>query len=413
MKFTQTAPRIKLIVVEEEENDYKEKLKWLAYVANDLRNLRNDVTRECVSYLQKQINKEELPKDKKGKKLSYATFAAKKRKNYEHASKTLIWGVEWQTVQKFSKSKKNVLSGKANIPMFRDLSILIGNQSKIWKNEDDRYFLAPVSMNKISFEMINVHKDKTIRTILDRVISKEYKFGDSQIIRDGKFWYLYLSYTFDKEPDNTLDFDKICGVDLGWKIPAVCGLIKGLQRAYLGDSEHLQRFKTQIKGRRRKIQKSRNDMKEGHGKKRALKALNKLQNKEANFVETFNHKISKQVIDFCLENNAGTIHLEALTKEVKKNKFLTAYWSYYQLQTMIEYKAVREGIKVLYINPAYTSQTCSGCGHIAKENRVSQAEFICHECGLTLNADYNASLNIARSREFVGMNDLENSVEVV
>ncbi|MBP3887951.1 MAG: transposase, partial [Cellulosilyticum sp.] len=46
-------------------------------------------------------------------------------------------------------------------------------------------------------------------------------------------------------------------------------------------------------------------------------------------------------------------------------------------------------------NEIYTSQKCSKCGNVDKENRIDQATFICKECGLKINADYNASLNIA------------------
>ena len=76
-------------------------------------------------------------------------------------------------------------------------------------------------------------------------------------------------------------------------------------------------------------------------------------------------------------------------------------WSYYELQNMIEYKAEREGISVKYVDPAYTSQTCSKCGYVDKENRTSQEKFKCIECGFELNADHNAAINIARSNNYV------------
>ena len=65
------------------------------------------------------------------------------------------------------------------------------------------------------------------------------------------------------------------------------------------------------------------------------------------------------------------------------------------------YKADRVGIEVRFVNPAYTSQKCSKCGHIARENRQTQSEFKCVECGHSLNADWNASINIGRSDEFM------------
>lgn len=61
---------------------------------------------------------------------------------------------------------------------------------------------------------------------------------------------------------------------------------------------------------------------------------------------------------------------------------------------MLEYKqAWRNGLLVK-VNPRYTSQTCCQCGHVAKENRQTQAEFECVECKYVANADFNAARNI-------------------
>jgi putative transposase len=54
--------------------------------------------------------------------------------------------------------------------------------------------------------------------------------------------------------------------------------------------------------------------------------------------------------------------------------------------------------RVEKINAAYTSQTCSACGHLAPESRKSQAVFRCGACGYTVNADVNAARNIAAGR---------------
>jgi len=51
--------------------------------------------------------------------------------------------------------------------------------------------------------------------------------------------------------------------------------------------------------------------------------------------------------------------------------------------------------RVEKINPAFTSQRCSACGHAAAESRKSQALFSCVACNFTLNADVNAARNIA------------------
>jgi putative transposase len=84
-------------------------------------------------------------------------------------------------------------------------------------------------------------------------------------------------------------------------------------------------------------------------------------------------------------------------REVKKvasrnRRFLANGHS--DLRRMLAYKCERSGARLVAVNPAYTSQTCSQCGNCAPENRKSQAVFLCVACGLNLNADINAALNI-------------------
>ena len=69
-----------------------------------------------------------------------------------------------------------------------------------------------------------------------------------------------------------------------------------------------------------------------------------------------------------------------------------AGWGSFRL--MLGQKAERYGRELRLVNPAFTSQRCSCCGHIEKANRKSQAEFKCLSCGHAENADVNAAKNI-------------------
>lgn len=65
------------------------------------------------------------------------------------------------------------------------------------------------------------------------------------------------------------------------------------------------------------------------------------------------------------------------------------------LASKLEYKTKAAAhSRLVLVNPAYTSQTCSKCGHCAKENRESQAVFLCKQCHARMNADVNAAINI-------------------
>ncbi|MEV0757000.1 transposase [Streptosporangium sp. NPDC050280] len=65
--------------------------------------------------------------------------------------------------------------------------------------------------------------------------------------------------------------------------------------------------------------------------------------------------------------------------------------------TILSHKAESAGRELIAVNPANTSRTCARCGHCAKENRVTQAEFACTACGHTAHADVNAATNILRA----------------
>lgn len=60
----------------------------------------------------------------------------------------------------------------------------------------------------------------------------------------------------------------------------------------------------------------------------------------------------------------------------------------------LEYKQNWLGGLVIKVDPKHTSQTCPCCNFKHKDNRQTQSEFVCIECGYSENADYVASLNI-------------------
>jgi putative transposase len=75
-----------------------------------------------------------------------------------------------------------------------------------------------------------------------------------------------------------------------------------------------------------------------------------------------------------------------------------------QLVARLQHKALG---RVVQIPAAYTSQRCSACGHVAPENRKSQAVFECQACNTgPCNADVNAARNIAAGRAVTARGDL-------
>ncbi|HEV2667184.1 MAG TPA: transposase [Blastocatellia bacterium] len=143
----------------------------------------------------------------------------------------------------------------------------------------------------------------------------------------------------------------------------------------------------------------------GYRPKSIRRKLNSLSGREARFRRDTNHVISKQLIEKATDTNRG-IAVEELkgirerTRFRKNQRAKMSGWSFYQLRAFIEYKAAIAGIPVVAVDPQYTSQMCSQCGHIEKANRKSQSEFQCRRCGFETHADHNGALNI-RARALV------------
>jgi putative transposase len=154
-------------------------------------------------------------------------------------------------------------------------------------------------------------------------------------------------------------------------------------------------------------------------KKNAKLKLKKIRRREKNIINDINHKISKKIVDIA-KRYKSNIALEDLTgirknskggksKKINKNgeslKSSINSWEFYQLQTMIEYKSKICGIKIIYINPRYTSQKCSKCGNIGKREGK---KFMCtnNNCNHVDHADSNAAFNIAKAA--LELNEIDN-----
>jgi len=137
--------------------------------------------------------------------------------------------------------------------------------------------------------------------------------------------------------------------------------------------------------------------------KKLLKKVKELRGKERRKVNQQLHIIANQVIAYAKQFPKPIIVMENLNgirKNFKKIKNLNRRFHslpFKKLQTIIEYKALLEGIEVKYLTKKETkntSKTCHRCGHVAQ---VKGREFRCPRCGLIYNRDLNACINIAHA----------------
>jgi putative transposase len=139
-------------------------------------------------------------------------------------------------------------------------------------------------------------------------------------------------------------------------------------------------------------------------RKKLLKAKRKLlDNMDAQILDTL-HKLSRQYVNWCLENNIRKViigdvegvqrHTRKGSKNQRRSKKVAqklSQWSFGRLYDLLEYKLLAEGITIEEVNEAYTTQTCPVC---AKRNKCSSRNYKCSNCEYRCHRDLHGASNI-------------------
>ncbi len=222
------------------------------------------------------------------------------------------------------------------------------------------------------------------------------------IKREGDGWYVV--FACEVEHERLEECQEAVGIDLGL-----------LQFATLSNGSTIEnpRYYRKAEQHLAHLQQALSRKKHGsHRWKKAGQLVGKVHRKVANQRRDFLHKASRQLV-----NASGVIVFEKLepTKMNKRPKpkadengtylpngaaakgglnksIVDAGWGMFQ--QFCVYKAANAGRAVLFVNPRYTSQICSGCGTVVKKE-LSERWHSC-ECGCSLDRDHNAAINILR-----------------
>jgi IS605 OrfB family transposase len=226
------------------------------------------------------------------------------------------------------------------------------------------------------------------------LLSEDATAGELRLQRHRTSWELHVTVEYSveepTEPDNPtyIGFDVgesalIMGCALKRDVPRKPMLISGSQARHL----RKEMFTTLRRLQSRDAAEWRVDERFDH-----------YQNALTDIIE----KASRQAVEYAGSFDNPVIVLEDLSyirERLDCGKFMNRRlhaWAFARLQGRIEDKAMEVGIRVEYVNAAYTSQTCHACGRLGQRSR--QAEFVCphDDCHVTeFQADINAAANIA------------------
>lgn len=212
-----------------------------------------------------------------------------------------------------------------------------------------------------------------------------YVKGEADLVfKKGKF---YLFQTVDIPDAEIDDIEEFIGVDFGLTDIAVTS----------DNKKHSAEWLNKYREKRQRIRSSV----QSKGTNSCKRLLKRLSGREKNTATIINHTIAKSIVKSAKEQGKG-ISIEDLTniRFTSKNRnkaFRTKLgkWNFSQLRSFLTYKSLLNGVKIIAVEPRYTSQTCNECKHIGKRtNKVFECTN--KNCKVDkIDADFNASKNIS------------------
>lgn len=233
----------------------------------------------------------------------------------------------------------------------------------------------------------------------DRVpYSKDIKYINPRVTFNGVNWWISVGLEYEDNLD--IPTEDGIGIDLGVSELAVCSD----KNSYININKtkkirQLEKRKRRLQG---KVSKKYEIGKEGENRFTKTCNIIKLENKLRILQQKINN-IRKnhlhQTTTETIKRKSNFIVLEDLNVNgMMKNRNLSKVIQsqcFYEFQRQIEYKSKWNNIELIIANRWFpSSKNCSQCGSYKKGLQLSDRKYICENCGLIIDRDYNASLNL-------------------
>lgn len=246
---------------------------------------------------------------------------------------------------------------------------------------------------------VSLHvRDSHQKTILDNIQSGEWRQGEVALMRDRKNkWHARIAYK--RLAQHTTGI-KAAAINRGlrWFLAAVAD--DGLTWRYPGAD--IIAYLKQIQARRRQYQ---NDVtasgRVGHGRKRTLRPIKRLEEKAYNWRRTKCQTIARRFVKWLVEHQIGLLYVEDFTgirdgePISSRIEQLKQEWPFYDLESRIVSCCEENGIEVQFVPAEYISQICPRCGHKDAGNKDLRHWLLCcTKCDWKQHLDLAAAKNV-------------------
>ena len=224
------------------------------------------------------------------------------------------------------------------------------------------------------------------------------KYSNPRITFDGLNWFLTVGIEIEAPEPLTSTNDGI-GIDLGIKDLAICST--GHVYRNINKTSRVRRLKKKQRRLQRKISRKYEKNKKGgryqktsniiKSEKQLLRITHKLTDIRTNYIQQVTTEIIKREPSFIVMedlNVSGMMKNKHLAKAVQEQKLAEFY-------RIMQYKSEWYGIRLITADRFFaSSKTCSICGNIKKDLKLSNRTYHCEHCGIVIDRDLNASINL-------------------
>ena len=295
------------------------------------------------------------------------------------------------------KAFKNFFKGLSGFPVFK----------KKGKNELGAYF---VKDNKKDFEFyrhkIKIPTLKFVRVKEYGYIPKNANIKSGTISKIADRYFLSLIIEVDDIVKTENKSIKGLGIDLGIKDTAICS--DGRVFKNINKTKKVKKLKKKLKREQRKMSRSVEYSKTKKIKLKDLKNFNKKKLKVQRLFYKLNcirEDYNDKIVDEITRTKLKYITIEDLkVSNMMKNKHLSKAiqeQNFFSIRTKLINKCKERNIELRLVDTFYpSSKTCSSCGSIKKDLKLNNRIYKCSNCGLEIDRDYNASINLEKAQVY-------------
>ena len=288
-----------------------------------------------------------------------------------------------QAVKDACNAYKRFFKGQSSAPKFKS------------RRKSNKSFYNDTAKLKVKNKSVLIEKIGWVKT--SEQLPMDIKYLNPRVSYDNKYWYLSVSIEEEfTKPELT---DEVIGIDLGIKTLAVCS--NGMDFKNINKTTKVRKIEKRLRRLQRSASRKYEMNKEGN---RYVKTCNiikiekkiqllhrRLKNIRDNHLhQTTNAIVRTKPSKVVMEdlNVKGMMKNHHLAKAISQQKF-------YESKRQMEYKCEKYGIEFIQVGRFFpSSKLCSNCGQIKKNLKLSDRVYHC-DCGLHIDRDLNASINLA------------------